>query len=185
MASHFGPLREEEAPLGEQQRDVAAPGAQRSTLRDGELDAVDGVRGLASLFIVVGHILTYWTPNKEGAAYPQLGLEVRATRSGRRGASQCATAPAPGPRDQHMDATSMSPDDILQKGFTLTLVYGDAEVLSSRDARRAFLWKRFARLGPIYYLSLLVALPQLLVSRGPVVRASCTGCTNMSALTVN
>jgi peptidoglycan/LPS O-acetylase OafA/YrhL len=48
-------------------------------------------------------------------------------------------------------------------GFTLTVVYGDAGALSSRDARRSFLWKRFARLGPIYYLSLLVALPQLLV----------------------
>jgi hypothetical protein len=77
MAAAFAPL-DEHSSLEDEHH--AAPPAPRAALPDAELHALDGVRGLASLFIVVGHILTYWTPNEKGAAYPQFGLEVRALR---------------------------------------------------------------------------------------------------------
>jgi hypothetical protein len=61
----------------------AKPSAPRRKLQDGDLDAVDGVRGLASLFVVVGHILTLWIAGESKSAYPEFGLEVRAAPCGR------------------------------------------------------------------------------------------------------
>jgi peptidoglycan/LPS O-acetylase OafA/YrhL len=39
------------------------------------LDPFDSLRGIASVIVVLGHLLTYWTPNTDNAAFPQFAIE--------------------------------------------------------------------------------------------------------------
>mmetsp|Transcript_7466 Transcript_7466/g.12453 ORF Transcript_7466/g.12453 Transcript_7466/m.12453 type:complete len:395 (+) Transcript_7466:166-1350(+) len=97
----------------------------------------DGLRGICSVIIVAGHLLTYWVPVEDeafAARFPFLALE-------------------------YLTEVSLF---FLISGFTLVHVYdptGDAFAFDSR----VFFWKRAGRLLPVYYLSLFISLPALLV----------------------
>lgn len=103
------------------------------------LAPLDGVRALCCLVIITGHLFMYMVPRAaDGGAYPLVGVEFHS-------------------------AVSMF---MVLSGFTLTVVYGgsarQAEALRRPAGVRTFLWRRFVRLAPLYYASLLVALPWLL-----------------------
>eukprot|EP00741_Cyanophora_paradoxa_P024258 tig00021759_g23425.t1 len=95
------------------------------------LDALDGVRGLCALIVVVGHHLLYWILDRGGRG-PALAL-------------------------LGIDFLTPVTTFIAASGFTLALVH------PSTPSRSAFFRKRFARVAPIYYLSLILAAGPLLV----------------------
>jgi peptidoglycan/LPS O-acetylase OafA/YrhL len=63
-----------DAPLLEGDVAALSEGQRRGAPRF-DLAALDGVRGLASLFIVVGHFFTFWAPSAADGLLPVFGLE--------------------------------------------------------------------------------------------------------------
>jgi peptidoglycan/LPS O-acetylase OafA/YrhL len=95
---------------------------------------LDGVRALCCVLIICGHLFMYGVPRaSDGGPYPLVGLEF-------------------------FSAVSMF---MALSGFTLVAVYADAAFDAA--GLRAFLRRRMARLAPLYYVSLVVALPWLLL----------------------
>jgi peptidoglycan/LPS O-acetylase OafA/YrhL len=110
------------------------------------LDALDGIRGLCSIWVVVGHLITFWIPNV--------------------GVSEQARSDFPIFGCEYMSAVTMF---FVISGFTLILVYDSPDSdtrpapLSTWEQKKDFFFKRMARLGPIYYLGLLVGIAPLVV----------------------
>jgi peptidoglycan/LPS O-acetylase OafA/YrhL len=110
------------------------------------LDAFDGIRGISSVFVVVGHVLTFWVPNigvsdgKPKSDWPAFGLEF-------------------------LTAVSLF---FVISGFTLITVYDrpvtdtSPAALSTWPDKKDFFWKRTARLAPVYYLGLIIAIAPLI-----------------------
>jgi peptidoglycan/LPS O-acetylase OafA/YrhL len=119
------------------------------------LDAFDGVRGLAALTVVVGHILTFFTP----LATPRPPGQAHAADDAA-DADFSARWPAFGL--EYLSPVSLF---FVVSGFTLVHVYerppqraDDPLPLSTRAQRRAFFRKRLARLAPVYYAGLLLGV---------------------------
>ncbi len=108
------------------------------------LDSQDGIRGICSVVIVIGHMLNFWMPSWENpdAPFPLFGLEF----------------------------LSLVTLFLVISGFVLATVYdresptGTAP-LSTWALRKEFFLKRVARLAPVYYVSLLVALAPMVIYR--------------------
>lgn len=98
------------------------------------LAPLDGVRAVCCLMIMCGHLFMYGVPHAGDGPYPLLGLEF-------------------------LSSVSLF---MVLSGFTLVAVYGQQPQGELALDTRAFLWRRFTRLAPVYYASLLVALPWLL-----------------------
>lgn len=118
--------------------------AEPSRLNGINLAPLEGVRGLCSLVIPLGHLLTFWAP-----AY----------------ARGDTTSPFPLFGVEYLSATALF---FVLSGFTLVTVYDTdassaAGPFSSPTSVRTFMLRRVARLAPIYYLSLLIAIPVLMV----------------------
>ena len=133
-----------------------------SILLPPQLAPFDGIRGICSILVVIGHISLYWSPNAEGSTWPVIGIEF-------------------------LSAVSLF---FLISGFTLTIVYGKKNRTSATEIttivnpattvpsstfvaytslplqgkeRRTFFVKRIGRLAPVYYVSLIIAIAPLLV----------------------
>jgi peptidoglycan/LPS O-acetylase OafA/YrhL len=119
------------------------------------LAPLDGIRGICSVFVVVGHFLSYWTPvggvTPEGKAAPLFGLE-------------------------YLTPVSLF---FVISGFTLVRVY-DKQPLTAHEGtsygeavssaplqtfleKRVFCRRRVGRLLPVYYAGLLIGIPMLLL----------------------
>ena len=113
----------------------AKPGALRPAVAavKPSLDAIDGLRGVGSLCILLYHFLSGFTPETSNvAAYPVYAPEL----------------------------TSVVTLFFVISGFTLTVVYNTG---AEPPPALSFLKKRVARLAPVYYFSLLPALPSFYV----------------------
>lgn len=145
-----------------------------------ELDALDGVRGVASLVIVAGHLLTFFVPRADASTiYPGAG----ATPPG--GAAWGSPPPLPPPALQHgarwpvfgleyLSAVSLF---FTLSGFTLVQAYerpprapGEPPPLSTPAQRNAFLRRRVARLAPLYYLGLAAGAVPFVLYTDPATR---------------
>lgn len=116
-------------------RSPAAPPAPRGV----DMSAFDGLRGVASLMVALGHIYTFWTPDSPDAPWPAVGLN-------------------------YLGPVTLF---FVLSGYALAVTYdptggrssaGPAP-LSAAPQRRAFLARRLARLAPLYYFSHALALP--------------------------
>ncbi|KAJ3047218.1 hypothetical protein HK097_000116, partial [Rhizophlyctis rosea] len=108
------------------------------------LKPLNGIRGFAALFIVIGHIITFWVPTF---------AEIAA------GARRYAV---------DLDILSAVSLFFVISGFTMVVVYdkerGDRVApLGEWKERKEFFVKRVARIAPVYYLALVVGLGQLIV----------------------
>jgi peptidoglycan/LPS O-acetylase OafA/YrhL len=146
----------------------SATGSVTSSTRDPEkleLAALDGVRGLSALVVVVGHILTFFVP----AAAPHTELTTPPPRP----LPGAAVAPPPSPpaflRGAHpapfgLEYLSAVTLFFVVSGFTLVTVYekpvpiGAPLPLSTPDQRRTFVRRRIARLAPVYVLGLVIGI---------------------------
>jgi peptidoglycan/LPS O-acetylase OafA/YrhL len=105
------------------------------------LDALDGIRGLCSLWVVVGHLIEFWISNDGHGGFPVLALE-------------------------YMSGVTLF---FVISGYTLVVVYDRpgsdtaASPLTTWEQKKDFFYKRIARLAPIYYLGLLVGIAPLVV----------------------
>lgn len=105
------------------------------------LDALGGLRGISSLTVVVGHLLTFWVPNE--GLFPTFGLE-------------------------YLSAVTLF---FVISGFCLVCVYDKSDApdhdgtapLGNAADRRKFWRRRIGRLAPLYYLGMLLAVPQLII----------------------
>jgi peptidoglycan/LPS O-acetylase OafA/YrhL len=120
--------------------DAAPDRSAAAHAKPAQFPALDGLRGVLSVFIVLGHIMTYFVPSRRDsvAAAPLIavvGLE-------------------------YLSPVSFF---ILLSGFTLTLAYDKPDVVpfSTAGERRRFCCRRVARLAAVYYLSLALAVPFL------------------------
>ena len=102
------------------------------TLNFSSLEPLNGIRGLCSLIIVVGHFFTSFAPVKK-EDYPSVSVE-------------------------YFSPVTLF---FVISGFVLVIFYPQ-EKLSSRAGVKLFFWKRVARLAPIYYFSLVCCLPSFL-----------------------
>jgi peptidoglycan/LPS O-acetylase OafA/YrhL len=105
------------------------------------LPALDGLRGVLCLFIIVGHIATFFTPWD-------------------------LASPTASPLAAAFGLEYLSPVSLflLLSGFTLTHTYGRAgeeELPTSPRGVLQFFYKRWARLASMYYLSLALSVPFL------------------------
>jgi peptidoglycan/LPS O-acetylase OafA/YrhL len=129
-----------------------------STERDAPhhaLPSLDGLRGVLSVIIIVGHVLTYFVAHDRGDG----------------GGAPAATPPTPLIAVVGLPFLAPVSLFVLLSGFTLTLTYdtpgggpGGAPLpqpFSSWAAVRAFYYRRWARLAPMYYASLALSLPFL------------------------
>ena len=111
-----------------------------------QLAALDGVRGLSALVVVVGHLLTFFVPHVvlKGGEYAYL-------HKGR---------PAPFGLE-YLSAVTLF---FVVSGFTLVSVYekpvphGAPPPLSTPEQRREFIRRRIARLAPVYALGLVIGV---------------------------
>ena len=117
------------------------------------LDALDGVRGLSSVLIVVGHFFTFWVVNDP---LPIFGLEYLSIVSlffVISGYTLAVIYDAGPPNEDGQPSPPRS----------------SAVDLSTKAGYRLFLRKRVARLAPVYYLSLAVGIaPYLIYFPDPV-----------------
>jgi peptidoglycan/LPS O-acetylase OafA/YrhL len=108
------------------------------------LDAFNGLRGIAACVVVVGHLLTYWTGDPSGPAFPAFGLD-------------------------YLSAVSLF---FVISGFTLVAIYdkeaGGQAPFSAPGSTRVFLRRRVARLLPLYFLGLALDIGPLIVYYPPI-----------------
>jgi peptidoglycan/LPS O-acetylase OafA/YrhL len=136
---------------------TAKPAPSPSSRRRDDVPALDGLRGVLCLFIVVGHMITFFVPLDRGSTDPSpliaaFGLE-------------------------YLSPVSLF---VLLSGYTLTLTYdrgGDEAPFPGPGATRAFLARRWARLAAMYYASLVLALPFLWYAGSTLVWASSVAAT--------
>jgi peptidoglycan/LPS O-acetylase OafA/YrhL len=128
------------------------------------LDAQDGLRGICSLFIVVGHMITFWLPQTDP---PLFGLEYLSSVtlffviSGFGLVHVYDQQPASNSSLHHdVIATTTTTATTVNIATPLTTTPGPLETWPQR---KQFFLKRVARLAPIYYVSLLIALYPFLV----------------------
>lgn len=91
--------------------------------------------GFASILVVLGHFLLYWIKD---SPWPVFGLEF------------------------------LSPVSLffIISGFTFTVIYGGdkaSQALLTRAGFVAFIWKRVARLAPVYYTGLAIGIAPLIL----------------------
>jgi peptidoglycan/LPS O-acetylase OafA/YrhL len=108
------------------------------------LVAFDGLRGMGSLLVLIGHILTFFTPlwsvlegHEKSSRYPLIGLD-------------------------YCSAVTLF---IVLSGFTLVYVYeqpAKGDILSTWEQKKEFGRKRIARLAPVYYLGCFIGIVPLL-----------------------
>jgi peptidoglycan/LPS O-acetylase OafA/YrhL len=133
------------------------------------LDAFDGVRGLAAVVVVLGHMFTFFMPLAVARAAPGDDDDDDAAAD---------SEFAHGARWPVVGLEYLSPVTLffVVSGFTLVHVYerppacaDEAPPLSTREQRRAFFRKRLARLAPVYYLGLLLGVvPFVIYTRADV-----------------
>lgn len=103
------------------------------------LAPLDGVRGVAALFIVVGHLLTFFVPRaRANAVWPVFSLEF-------------------------LSAVTLF---FVVSGFTLTRVYASSSFVSSTE-RRSFAVRRATRLLPLYVAGLALGLAPFVTDSQP------------------
>ena len=101
------------------------------------LDAFNGLRGIAACVVVIGHLLTYWVGDPKGSTFPVFGLD-------------------------YLSAVSLF---FVISGFTLVAIYdkdGQAP-FSAAGSIKTFLRRRVARLLPLYFLGLVLDIAPFLV----------------------
>ena len=112
-------------------RELLLSGEQEKRgMRAFNLDPLTGLRGLCAISIVVGHALTFYLPERSIPPYVA-----------------------------YISAVSIF---FIISGYTLTLIYAKPHVeapLVESDEIVAFQWRRFARVGPMYYAGVLLDLP--------------------------
>lgn len=117
---------------------TTTPPHRTSTLTQRSLPALDGLRGIVSLVIVLGHILTYFIPYNIDALTRQplssvVGLEYNSVVS----------------------------LFLVLSGYTLTYTYNRPGALDENQGTwtlvRTFFYKRWLRLAPMYYFGLFLS----------------------------
>eukprot|EP00002_Diphylleia_rotans_P003323 TRINITY_DN12271_c0_g1_i1.p1 TRINITY_DN12271_c0_g1~~TRINITY_DN12271_c0_g1_i1.p1 ORF type:complete len:414 (+),score=91.64 TRINITY_DN12271_c0_g1_i1:67-1308(+) len=116
--------------------------AEQSVQRKLDLSPLDGLRGIASLVIVVGHFFTFWSPKVD------------------------SDDPFPTFAPEYLSAVTLF---FVISGFTLVQVYDKASEdrfseapLQTSEEKRLFFRKRVARLLPLYGLGLIVGIAPLI-----------------------
>jgi peptidoglycan/LPS O-acetylase OafA/YrhL len=108
--------------------------SQTGIFRSPAARSLEGIRGLCSIIIVLGHLFTFWIATPPDYIFPVFAVE-------------------------YLSAVTMF---FVISGYTLVHVYNDPREKSSKlttnQARKQFYWKRVARLAPVYYLGLLLAI---------------------------
>lgn len=145
------------------------------------LEAQEGIRAIASLAVVVGHMLQFWFG--QGKDYPLFPLDYLSAVTiffllsgfalvavydrdppADGGANSSAINSVPLLADAE---TALGPSAVLSGSAVLSAPASapsaPATPLSTSSEFRSFLVKRVARLAPMYFLGLVVGLPQLLV----------------------
>ena len=113
------------------------------------LDVPNGLRGIGSIMIVMGHFFGEWTPTQK-ELFPIYAPEY----------------------------FSMVTLFFVISGFTLTCVYNNSNTGVGINTV-PFLQKRLARLAPIYYTSLIPAIPPLYVYTTDTYILSLTICSTI------
>lgn len=127
--------------------------------------ALDGLRGILMLFIVIGHISTYFC-------------------------SYDLSSSSPAPMAGILGIEYLSPVSffVVLSGYTLTLVYSTTDTTSfpSLSYMWRFFMKRLIRLAPMYFVSLVLAIPMVLdVELVPRITSIVSTLTMTQSLTVS
>ena len=136
-----------------------------------DLRALDGLRGVAAVVVVVGHILTYFVPR----AADWTRLDTPSPPPPATGAPPGPAAPPAfggGARYPAVGLEYLSPVTrfFVISGFTRVHVYekppraGEPPPLSTPAQRWQFYRKRVARLAPVYYAGLLLGVVPFVVT---------------------
>ena len=135
-----------------------------------DLAALDGARGVAALVVVIGHLLTFFVPHARPGQDLPPGQAPPPPAAGFPPAPPIftdGTSRWPVFGLEYLSAVSLF---FVVSGFSLVAVYevplkhsSEAPPLSTPEQRRVFFRRRVARLAPVYYLGLLVAVVPFVV----------------------
>eukprot|EP00741_Cyanophora_paradoxa_P005993 tig00000955_g5811.t1 len=117
-------------------------GAEPHALAPVDLRPLEGVRGACAALILLGHLLTRWVSWRDVELALEGGAGVRAE--------------LPGIHAVPLEHFSCVTCFFVLSGFTLAAVH--PALSFRRPAVYAFLWRRLARLAPVYLLALLAWL---------------------------
>lgn len=136
----------------------SAPSSSPVTGLDVSLSILDGLRGYAALTIAIGHCVTFFMPTWES-------IQTQWEQTDR----ETSEPPVPTVGVQLFLPVTMF---FIISGFILTMLYNQQEKNQQGENQQAmcidkstFLIRRIKKLFPVYYFSLLLCLPELLLYR--------------------
>ncbi|KAJ6230558.1 o-acyltransferase [Anaeramoeba flamelloides] len=111
-----------------------------SAIYFGDLNPLKGLRAICALFIMVGHFFNYFAPNFQKT-------------QGNKKIDHNKDYPGYVFPIEYLQAVSFF---LILSGISLSRLYSHTGALDTKTGKKKFMWKRFARLSPAYYLGLLL-----------------------------